>query len=331
MPYNPIFDLRGKIISASYNQIFQWDTSSLQWYNGQGQPVSVSSSFANSASNAINAQNAYQSIITSFANTSSYAQSSSVAVSSSYALDAGVLVGVPGPYYGQTYINIAGSSGSVIQIGEVGDITLSPTDGQGITLDSAIGTIQNDGVSGVYLFTDVGSEIVLGTNGTINITDVSNQGQHFDGLGNVIFDNNVTASYFVGNGYNITDISWSLNAVTASLAISSSYSSTSSIAISSSYAVSSSYSVSSSISFNTISSSYALNAYTASYITSSNIVGIVASSSYSTIAVTMPYSSSVQNFNSASGLLTGSMYLQIGPPTFLFVYDGTVWRSSSMA
>lgn len=320
--YTAQFDLRGKIISASYNQIFQWDTSSLQWYNGQGYPISVSSSYATSASYATNAQNANYSTTALSATTSSYALSSSVAGNSSYSLNAGVLVGVPGPYYDNPnipFISINGNSSSIIQIGELGDITLRPATGQGTTLDSAIGSIQNDGVNGIYIFTDVGGEIVLGVDGTINITDASSQGQHFDGLGNVSFDNNVTASYFAGDGSNLTNLSWSLNA------------DTSSISISSSYATSSSYAISSSISFNAISASYSLNASTASYITSSNMVGTVTSASYSFLASTMPYSSSIQNFDNIDNLSTGSMYLQVGPPTFLFVYDGTVWCSSSLA
>jgi hypothetical protein len=313
MPYNAQFDLRGTQIKSNFNQITQYDTSSGNWYLGEGQPVSISSSYTISASFSTNAQNANNSTAAFSAISSSYALSSSTAISSSYALNAGILVGVPGPYYQAPFISINGNSSSIIQIGEVGDITIRPATGQGTTIDSAIGTIQNDGVNGIYIFTDVGSEIVLGTSGLIDITDVSSQGQHFDGNGSVYFDNNVTASYFVGNGSNLTNLSWSLNADTSSISISSSYAintDTASTAISSSYAASASYTVNSDTSSISISSSYT---YTAS------------------IANIIPYSSSTNFFNITSSLSTGSMYLQVGPPTFLFVYDGTSWRSSSLA
>jgi hypothetical protein len=298
MPYNAQFDLRGTQIKSNFNQITQYDTSSGNWFLGEGQQVDVSSSYTISASNATNAQNAYYSLLSSNTTSASYAQSSSITISSSWSQTAGILTGIPGPYYGQPFINIIGNSGSLIQISETGDIIVVPAGGHGVTLDSAVGTIENDGTSGVYLFSDAGATIVLGIDGKINLKDVSGQGQHFDGLGNVYFDNNVTASYFAGDGFNLINLSWSLN------------SDTSSVSLSSSYAISASYAINSDTSSISISSSYA---YTSS------------------IANTIPYSSSVQNFDNTDNLLTGSMYLQVGPPTFLFVYDGTAWRSSSLA
>ena len=60
--------------------------------------------------------------------------------------------------------------------------------------------------------------------------------------------------------------------------------------------------------------------------TGSGLINVTAS-----VSNAMPYSSSTNFPDITSSLATGSMYLQVGPPTFLFVYDGTVWRSSSMA
>ena len=77
MPYNVQFDLRGTQIKSNYNQISQFDTSSGNWYTGQGQSIDVSSSYTISASNATNAQ--YILLLNS-----SNANTSSVTISSSY-------------------------------------------------------------------------------------------------------------------------------------------------------------------------------------------------------------------------------------------------------
>ena len=318
MPYNAQFDLRGTQIKSNFNQITQYDTSSGNWFLGEGQQVDVSSSYTISASNATNAQNAYYSLLSSNTTSASYAQTASMLVG----FASGTIVKNidPNPSLGNIKI---GNGSSVILEGN----------NQSVILDNYAGSISL-GFASINLSLDAGSEMLLNDNGTIDMMDISAGGLHFDGTGSVYFDHNVTASTFNGDGFNLTNLSWSFNSDTSSLSLSSSYTISASYTINadtSSISISSSYAVNTDTASIAISTSYTLNADTASYITSSNVIGTVTSSSYSTLAVTMPYSSSIQNFDNIDNLSTGSMYLQVGPPTFLFVYDGTVWRSSSLA
>jgi hypothetical protein len=180
----------------------------------------------------------------------------------SNAITSSIITGVPGPYFGQPQIDINGNSGSFIQLSEAGDITIRPTAGRGTTIDSAVASISSDGVAGILLSTDAGSALSLGAGGLIDITDLSSQGQHFDGSGNVHFDNAVTASTFVGDGFNIVNISWSLNAASSSLSLQS---------ISSSYATTASFSEVNYVTQSILSSSFSSASFMAD--TASMLVG----------------------------------------------------------
>ena len=73
---------------------------------------------------------------------------------------------------------------------------------------------------------------------------------------------------------------------------------------------------------NAVSASYVVTAQTASYVTASNVIA--------TKLLQMPYSSSADSLTPT--LNTGSFYLKIsGSTTFLYAYNGTNWKSSSMS
>ena len=191
MPYNAQFDLRGTQIKSNFNQITQYDTSSGNWFLGEGQQVDVSSSYTISASTATNAQNAYYSLLSSNTTSASYAQTSSM------------LVGYPsGSVVRNNDVDIFGN----VTIGDGGTVVLEGNN-YSVILDNYAGSIEL-GFGYINIALDAGSEIGINADGTIGILDNSGTGQHFDGTGSVYFDNNVTASYFVGNGYNLTNLSW---------------------------------------------------------------------------------------------------------------------------
>jgi hypothetical protein len=104
MVYNPIFDLTNQDIENTYQQVTQYDTGSSTFYNGQGQSLlttssfasqSISSSFATNAGTAsfltftpVNALTASYAVLAVNAISSSWAGTSSFAVTTSFARNA---------------------------------------------------------------------------------------------------------------------------------------------------------------------------------------------------------------------------------------------------
>lgn len=246
MPYNPQYDLRGKRIEDTYQQVVQYDTGSGNSYNGQGAQLFISASF----------------VPNNFPDITDVPSSHSVGINQTLpqtTLDVGGDINASGNVSASSYYS---NGGIVLQ---VGPNTLIETIG-GTSIFTS-GLIQLSTFSGVQ----VGGRL-YNDNGTLMLDDTANTSSvsYVNGFGGKFGVNTTTpknALDVVGN-ISCSVITASLNgtasqAVSASwapLQISASWSSASLFSLSSSFA---SQSLSSSWTFQSISSSY-INGFSSS-------------------------------------------------------------------
>jgi len=295
MAYNPQFDLRGKRIEDTYNQILQCDTSSGNYYTGQGLQsyITASLSLASQSLQSISSSWSDQSLSSSYAANSSnitpaapynaiqFNNSNSLGGTGNFTIDSNdhVVIGgladadpvpFPGPslsIIGSGDVLIVGNTGSgavELSIGSVGnEIGLT-------TMNDEFLSVKETWPSGDYLYGNRSLRIAYDSgsgNGNVSIgINITSSQNKLDVEGNIscsvitasLF--NGTASYSLSSSYS-TSASYASNAGSGgtTLTTGSTYSITSSWAVSASWAPGGS-SVSSSWTSSSISASYALSA-----------------------------------------------------------------------